>query len=266
MKRVVHIIMILCFLVSCGERKQDGQQVAQQEDLQAKQLMQGIWMTADDEEPAFRVEGDSIFYPDSTSLPARFMVIGDTLIVEGATMVKYPILRQTEHLIEFKNPNGEVVELVKSENTEEDLEFFETKQPVVLNQNRTIKRDTVISYQGERYHCYVQVNPTTYKVMKSSNNDEGMEVANVYYDNTIHVAVFQGAVRKYSHDFKKHDFLQFIPKDRINQMILSDMILMKTDADGFHHQAQLCVPDSPSSFVVDVVISGNGKMTMKEIP
>jgi len=44
------------------------------------------------------------------------------------------------------------------------------------------------------------------------------------------------------------------------------MILIKTDADGFHHQAQLCVPDSPSSYVVDVVVSADGKMVMKEIP
>ena len=59
---------------------------------------------------------------------------------------------------------------------------------------------------------------------------------------------------------------KFVPNDHINQIILSDMILIKTDADGFHHQAQLCVPDSPSSYVVDVVVSADGKMVMKEIP
>jgi hypothetical protein len=199
-------------------------------------------------------------------MPAHFMIISDTLVVEGGTVVKYPIIRQGEHVLDFKNPNGETVELVKSENTEDDITYFDTKHPVVLNQNRTIKRDTVLMYNGQRYHCYVQVNPTTYKVIKSSNTDEGMEVGNVYYDNTIHVAVFQGAVKKYSHDFKKHDFLRFVPKDQINQVILSDMILMDSDADGFHHQAQLCIPDSPSSYVVDVVVSADGKMEMKDVP
>lgn len=266
MTRIVYILLCLMLFAACGGKKQADQSAMPKEDRQAKQLMQGIWVTAGDEEPAFRVSGDSIFYPDSTSLPAHFMVIADTLVVEGGTVVKYPIVRQSDHLLEFKNPNGELIELMKSDNVEEALEYFETKQPVVLNQNRTIKRDTVLSYQGERYHCYVQVNPTTYKVIKTSVTDEGMEVANVYYDNTIHVAVFQGAVKKYSHDFKKHEFLKFVPNDHINQIILSDMILIKTDADGFHHQAQLCVPDSPSSYVVDVVVTADGKMVMKEIP
>lgn len=266
MRRFLYIIMVVVLFSACGEKKQDNTLPVVEEDRQAKQLLQGIWVNTVDEEPAFRVEGDSIYYPDSTSMPAHFMIIADTLIVEGGTVVKYPIIRQSEHVLDFKNPNGETVELVKSDNTEDDITYFETKHPVVLNQNRTIKRDTVITYNGERYHCYVQVNPTTYKVIKSANTDEGMEVGNVYYDNTIHVAVFKGAVKKYSHDFKKHEFVQFVPKDRINQVILSDMILMKTDAEGFHHQAQLCVPDSPSSYVIDVVVSADGKMVMKEVP
>ena len=240
MRRFLYIIMVVVLFSACGEKKQDNTLPVVEEDRQAKQLLQGIWVNTVDEEPAFRVEGDSIYYPDSTSMPAHFMIIADTLIVEGGTVVKYPIIRQSEHVLDFKNPNGETVELVKSDNTEDDITYFETRHPVVLNQNRTIKRDTVIAYNGERYHCYVQVNPTTYKVIKSANTDEG--------------------------DFKKHEFVQFVPKDRINQVILSDMILMKTDAEGFHHQAQLCVPDSPSSYVIDVVVSADGKMVMKEVP
>ncbi|MBR0524132.1 MAG: DUF4738 domain-containing protein, partial [Prevotella sp.] len=39
--------------------------------------------------------------------------------------------------------------------------------------------------------------------------------------------------------------------------------MLKTDASGVHYLAQLYVPDSMSSYVVEITISFNGKMTMK---
>ena len=133
----------------------------------------------------------------------------------------------------------------------------------MLNQNQLIKRDTIVENNGVRYHCYVQVNPTTYKVIKPTYNDDGVEVDNIYYDNTIHVAVFQGTGRIYSHDFYKKDFKNLIPDSFLRQSILSDMTMLKTDASGVHYLAQLYVPDSMSSYVVEITISFNGKMTMK---
>ncbi len=59
---------------------------------------------------------------------------------------------------------------------------------LALNQNTLIKRDTVVVRGDEKYHLYVQVNPTSYKVYKSSYNDDGVEVDNVYYDNIVNLA------------------------------------------------------------------------------
>ncbi len=248
-------------IVACRNGK-DKASADVQENLQAKQMLQGIWLDADEGVPSFRAKGDSIFYPDTISQPARFRIVADTLMIEGAYLVKYPIVRQSAHLFEFVNQNGETIKLVKSEDAD-DLHFFRMNRHVTLNQNKVIKRDSIVVLGSERYHLYVQVNPTTYKVVKPTYNDEGVEVDNVYYDNTIHLAVFNGASKVYSQDFKKQDFKLFVPEAYLRQSILSDITLVKADTDGFHHRAQLCIPDSPSSYVVEVLVSAKGKMTMK---
>lgn len=259
-RSLIYIVLLLTVFASC--RRTAESPAEQQEDMQAKQQLQGIWLDADSGDPFFRVKGDTIYYPDSTSLPVCFKVFGDTLVLEGYTTTRYPIVRQTAHLFDFKNQNGETIRLTKSED-DDDEQFFENQTPVVLNQNQLIKRDTIVENNGVRYHCYVQVNPTTYKVIKPTYNDDGVEVDNIYYDNTIHVAVFQGTGRIYSHDFYKKDFKNLIPDSFLRQSILSDMTMLKTDASGVHYLAQLYVPDSMSSYVVEITISFNGKMTMK---
>lgn len=263
MRQLVAIMLFLSFIAGCGSRPNAKPDV-QEENKQAKEMMQGIWMDEDEGEPSFLVSGDSIFYPDTTSMPVRFAVIGDTLVLYGVNTMKYPIVKQAEHLLEFINQNNEKVRLVKSA-SRSDEHFFENKRPVVLNQQRVIKRDTVVTVNEERYHCYVQVNPTTYKVYKSSFNDEGVEVDNVYYDNSIHIALFKGAVKLYSYDFSKSDFSAYVPADFLRQSVLSDMVFFKTDASGVHYLAQICVPDSPSSYVVDVTITFQGKASMKTV-
>ena len=109
----------------------------------------------------------------------------------------------------------------------------------------------------------MQVNPTTYKVIKTSYNDEGMEVGNVYYDNTVHFAIFIGAQRLYSHDFRKQDFQKLLPMLDIKQAILSDMEFEKTDESGIHYHALLGIPDTATSYMVEVSVSYQGKLSMK---
>ena len=118
-------------------------------------------------------------------------------------------------------------------------------------------------YNGERYHTYIQVNPTTYKVVKSAYNDEGVEVDNVYYDNIIHISVFQGARQLFSRDFRKKDFSGKIPSAYLRQSILSDILFDRIDASGLHFISEIAIPDSPSSYQVDILISFDGKMTKK---
>lgn len=180
---------MLLLLSACGgEQKQNAPEV--KEDLKAKQLLQGIWLDDDAGDVVFKIHGDTIFYPDTTSMPVAFKVLADTLVLNGAKSSKYPILKQTAHLFIFANQNGEQIKLVKSEDASDDY-FFDGKKVRPLNQNELIKRDTILVYGGDKYHCYVQVNPTTFKVVKSSYNDNGVAVDNIYHDNIVHLSVFK---------------------------------------------------------------------------
>ena len=114
-KRHSLMMALLCglsFVASCGKKASPDS--TPKEDTRAKKLLQGIWLNEDDEDVAFRVKGDTIYYPDSTSQPVYFCIYGDTLIMKGARDVKYPILKQAAHLFEFKSPSGDVIKLTKT--------------------------------------------------------------------------------------------------------------------------------------------------------
>ena len=134
--------------VACGEKKVE-QQVEPKENAEAKKLLQGIWLNDDAGDVVFKVKGDTVYYPDTTSLPVYFKIVGDTFVLYGASVVKYPIQKQSHHLFVFANQNGEQVRLVKSEDPSDDYSF-EGKKAQPLNQNRLIKRDTVITHGTER--------------------------------------------------------------------------------------------------------------------
>ena len=264
MKRTVFFLLLLLLVAGLGGcRKKSDRQAAVEEDYQAKRMLQGIWVDEDEQDVAFKAQGDTIFYPDSTSQPVYFQIIGDTLLLHGANVVKYPILRQTANLCIFRNQNGDEVKLVKSTDPD-DATFFSSKRPTALNQGQLIKRDTVVMYNSERYHCYVQVNPTTYKVIKASYNDDGVEVDNVYYDNIINLNVYHGAEKLFSGDFRKQQFSRVVPRDFLQQSILSDLTFIRCDADGIHYQASLVIPDDgQSSYLVEITVSYSGRMSMK---
>lgn len=232
-----------------------------EEDGKAKQMLQGIWLNDDAGDVAFKIQGDTVFYPDTTSLPTSFKVIGDTMILYGAKDTKYPIQKLSSYIFVFVNQNGEQVKLVKSEDTADDF-YFEGKNTRPLNQNRLIKRDTVVVQGGEKFHCYVQVNPTTFKVIKPSYNDDGVAVDNVYHDNIIHLSVFRGASKVYSGDFRKQQFKHYVPKDILECAILSDMLFSKIDNTGIHYIAVLGMGDSKLSYEIDLTVGFDGCLSI----
>ena len=142
--RTNNILALLCAataIVACAPKtpKNEGKV---EEDKVAKQMLQGIWINADDESVAFKVKGDTIYYPDSTSSPAYFQIFRDTLVIHGADdTVKYPIVKQAPHLFMFNNSNGETVKLTLSEDALDKFQFDNNKAQV-LNQNQLIKRHT----------------------------------------------------------------------------------------------------------------------------
>lgn len=228
-------------------------------------MLQGIWIDAECDEPSFKVEGDTIFYPDTTSMPVHFAIIGDSLVLNGVNTAKYKIVNQSNNVFEFRNNNGENVKLTKSDDNSAYSYLFERKGTVLnLNQNKTIKRDTIVTVGEKRFHCYTQINPSTYKVYRTAYNDDGVEVDNVYYDNSVHISIFDGANKLYSHDFHKNDFAKYVPKDFLPQSILSDIVLEKSDTAGIEYQVQLCIPDSPANFIIKVIVSYQGSTRIEE--
>ena len=59
--------------VACGEKKVE-QQVEPKENAEAKKLLQGIWLNDDAGDVVFKVKGDTVYFPDSTSMPAYFRI------------------------------------------------------------------------------------------------------------------------------------------------------------------------------------------------
>lgn len=251
--------MLAVFACGCNGHKE--RKAEPEENLRAKLMLSGIWVDADEETVVFRIKGDTIYYPDSTSQPVKFKIIGDTMVLLGNNSSKYPIVKQEAHLFEFKNQNNDIVKLVKSEDPNDTLQFVRHR-PIVLNQGKVVKNDTVVWFDDTKYHSYVQVNPTTYKVFRSFYNTEGMEIENIYYDNIVHISIFKGAQKLFSKDFTKGDFAEAVPENMLKQSILSDIVLMSLNKDGFHYQTQLAIPDSPSSFLVELVVSYDGKTSL----
>jgi len=259
MKKLAIILIAMAVLAGCN-RQDKSRGMA--EDREAKALLQGVWLNSDDESVSFHVKGDTIYYADTTSMPAYFKIVADSLVLASGT--KYGIVKQTPHLFWFNNQNGDVVKLQKSDNPEDSTEFVHDT-PKVVTYTHQVKTDSVVMYGGERYHWYIAINPTKYKVQKRAYNEDGLEVENVYYDNIMHVSVYHGAQKVYSGDFRKDHYVGKVPRDFLSQAILGNMEFSHIDKDGLHFNATLCIPDGASCYLVESLISYQGQMTMKLI-
>lgn len=227
------------------------------EDKEAKKKLQGTWIYDEDEAVAMMIKGDTIFYPDSTSQDVTFAVVNDSLVMHNSTAMKYAIVKLTDNIFQFKNSSGDIIKLKRSYDDMDDA--FNKKSPIVLNQGQTIKRDTIINYNDTRYRIYTQVNPTTYKVVQTSFNQDGIGVDNIYYDNIINICIYKSGTCLYKSDFRKQDFHKLVPEEYIKKAILNDIILNKVDKDGIHLKTSLGIPDSQTAYIIHTTISYQGK-------
>ena len=253
------LLLGAALLTACGS-KDSGNSSDRAESREAKAMLQGIWMDEETEEVAFRAEGDTIFYPDSTSQPAYFRIVGDSLLLGSQG---YHIEKQTEHVFWFCNQSGDVIHLVKSTDPDDRSNFVHDESPKILTYTEVVKTDSVVMFDGQRYHWYLAINPTKYKVNITSYNDNGMEVNNIYYDNIMHISVFKGAQQIYSNDFRKQQYAQKVPEDFLEEAILGNMEFSHIDAAGLHFNATLCIPDGASCYLVESLIDYHGEMSMK---
>ena len=258
MKQLSTILTVVVLLMGCSHQQTKNSEL--EESREAKQLLQGVWLDSESDEVTFRVKGDTIYYSDTTSMPSFFKIVGDSLVLASGT--KYGIEKQAEHLFWFRNQNGDIIKLKKSDDPEMDKEFVHDT-PKVMNYTHQVKLDSVVVYDGERYHWYIAINPTKYKVTKRAFNDEGLEVENVYYDNIMHISIFKGAQQIYSNDFRKQQYAQKVPEDFLEEAILGNMEFSHIDAVGLHFNATLCIPDGASCYLVESLIDYHGKMSMK---
>jgi len=252
-------LIILCVLtfaifVGCGQKTADQLPESQE----AKQLLQGIWSDEETESLVFQMRGDSVYYPDSTSMPAYFRVYDDTLYIGSSA--RYHIEKHTEHLLWFKGGDGELVKLVKDDG-EEEQETFERNKAQILSLTDVLKKDTVVSYNGNRYHLYVAINPTKYKVVRHTLNEDGLDVENVYYDNIIHLSIFNGATQIFSRDFRKQQYQQRVPAQFLEQAVLNNMEYSSVDEKGFHMNVSVCTPGDASCYLIEHVISFDGQLS-----
>lgn len=230
-------------------------------DKDAEAMLQGLWVDRETEEAAFTVRGDTIFFPDSTTVPATFYVYGDTLYMDSAR-VTYHIVRLSRDIFTFTNQNSDIVSLVKSDSPPRGRDFS-YKPPEAPPVTEQVKSDTVVIHDGTRYHIYTAVNPTTFKVVKTSYNSEGMKVESVFFDNIIHISIFTGTRQLFSRDFKKQMFSHLIPDTFLRQAVLTAIDYCKADSDGFHFNTVVCIPGDAGCYMLDAIISTDGEVTME---
>ena len=223
--------------MACTGNKNSYFSEEEKEDSNAKEMLQGIWLDDETESPLMRVEGDTIFYADSQSAPIAFKIIRDTLYTYGNDTTYYKIDKQAEHIFWFHSITDNIIKLHKSEDFNDSLSFVR-EEVVIPTYTEVTKRDSVVTYNG------------------------GISMDNVYYDNVMHICVYEGKKSLFASDITKQMFDKVVPEDFLVQAILSDTKFLKVDRNGFHYQAILAIPESSVYSIAELEISFDGTLTI----
>lgn len=253
------LIAVMTLLSSCKSKETESTE--QTEDLAAKKTAQGVWIDEVEGDVVFRILGDTLYYPDGIGEPASFRIKNDTLFINTSSPTMYKIKQLTAHSLRLINADGDELDLLRSD-TKTDLAHFTKNQhkESQINQGLLIKRDSVMTLGDKRYHAYVQVNPTKYKVLKQNITADGMTIDNAYYDNIIHLSVYEGARKVYSHDIFKKDFSKHVPAGYLEHSILSDILIRDITSEGVNFEAIIAEPESYTSYNIKITISDEGKV------
>lgn len=249
----------LTLLDSC--KGKEAESVESTEDLAAKKSAQGVWVDENEGDIVFRILGDTLYYPDGIGEPASFRIENDTLFINTSSPTTYKIKQLTANALRLINADGDELDLLRS-NAKADLAHFTKDQhkESQINQGQLIKRDSVMTLGDKRYHAYVQVNPTKFKVLKQNITADGMTIDNAYYDNIIHISVYDGARKVYSHDIHKTDFSKHVPAGYLEHSILSDILIRDITSEGVNFEAIIAEPESYTSYNIKITITDEGKV------
>ena len=88
---------------------------------------------------------------------------------------------------------------------------------------------------------------------------------NVYYDNVIHICVYEGKKMLYGQDITKKNVLRIYSlAEMLDQAILADMNFMGVDSKGYHYQATLGIPESSVYSLVNMIIGFDCTMSIEK--
>ncbi len=251
----------IVLFTACREVKKSIRPV---EDFRAKELLQGIWLNDESDTPLMYVKGDTVYYADQQGIPRFFQIMGDTLYTYGNDTSHYKIDRQTEYSFWFHTFSDNVIKLHKSEEPNDTVAFVENPPQIVPSYTvEVMQKDSVVMYNGKRYRAYVYINPSTIKVLKTVYSEEGIGMDNVYYDNIMHICIYEGRKKVYASNITKQMFSRILPEDFLQQSILSDMNFIKVDSEGFHYQTLVCIPESSVYSSVKVTVTFDNKLIIK---
>lgn len=259
MNKIIAMSLLAISLIACNSANKPTAS-AHPEDLVAKKLLQGIWLDDETETPLMHIKGDTIYYTDNQSIPVYFNISKDTLYMHGNEIARYRIDRQTEFSFWFHSFSDNLVKLHKSEDLNDTLAFARDPADMIQTYTEVTQRDSIVMYNGIRYRAYIYINPSKIKVTKTSYTEEGIGMDNVYYDNVMHICVYQGKKSLYASDITKQMFSHVIPTEFLNQSILSDMNFIGIDQRGYHYQAMICIPQSYVCYVANLAISFDGEL------
>jgi len=253
-------VLLMAVFAACSGNRNPQPLPQEKEDLGAKELLQGIWLDDETESPLMRVEGDTIYYADEQSIPVAFKIMRDTLYTYGNDTAYYKIDKQGVHIFRFHAITDDVIRLHKSDDLNDSV-YFVRQELVIPTYTEVTKRDSVVTYSSTRYHVYTYINPSTMKVVKTTYSEEGISMENVYYDNVMHICVYEGKKCLFGSDITKQMFGEVLPADFLEQSILSDTKFVKVDRNGFQYQAVLTIPETSIYSVVTMEVNFKGDLT-----
>ncbi|MCR4766307.1 MAG: DUF4738 domain-containing protein [Bacteroidaceae bacterium] len=254
---------VVFFLVACNGGANRLERIP--EDKVAKELLQGVWIDDSNDFPLFMVSGDTLRYVDENAKHLTFKIIQDSLYLMGIDTLAYKIERQGENIFWIKSGTYGLMKLHRSD-YEDDKLAFDLPQEVEKEEviQEYVEKDSVIVYNGTRFRGYVFINPTQYKVVRTSYDEIGIGIERVYYDNIIHICVYDGAQEIFGRDIDKFFFKDNVAEEELAVSVLSDMDFSGVDDSGYHYQAILTVPDSPVSHHIHLIISPKGDIQIDE--
>ena len=258
MNRIHTLFTCILLLASCSSQSRK-ETVQEKEDLYAKELLQGIWIDEMTESPILQIKGDTLCFINEPVSPVAFKIIDDSLKTYGQQTSSYHIEKQSESIFWIQSATGDIIQLYRAEESADSL--FTPKEILPsVSESEVIEKDEVVFYNNIRYRGYVYINPTHIKVIQPELTEEGLHVENVFYDNIIHICVYEGKNKLFGKDIKKQYFEHLIPADYYQRAILSDMDFIGVNGEGYQYQATLCIPNHASCYLVHLSIHTDGEI------